>query len=73
MEITKFKKEVPMNCHRCGDAMVLKKFFDYGGYYWGWKCARCGEMNDQIVVQNLPTKEFPQVPKNHTKRVNMVK
>ena len=37
-----------MNCPRCGSSMVLKKFFDYGGHSWGWKCISCGEIIDQI-------------------------
>ncbi len=32
-----------MKCHRCGDTMILKRFCDYGGYDWRWKCPRCGE------------------------------
>jgi len=31
-----------MKCYRCGNAMILKKFYDYGGYFWAWKCGRCG-------------------------------
>lgn len=41
-----------MNCHRCGGTMIFKKFCDYGGYSWGWKCIFCGEIIDQIQ-QNL--------------------
>lgn len=36
-----------MNCHRCGGTMIFKKFFDYGGYSWGWKCIFCEEIIDQ--------------------------
>jgi hypothetical protein len=49
-----------MNCHRCGDTMTLKKFYDYGGYSWGWKCTRCGEIMDHIVMQNYRMKEVAQ-------------
>ena len=37
-----------MNCHRCGGNMILKEFYDYGGYFWGWKCILCGQIIDQI-------------------------
>ena len=37
-----------MNCHRCGTTMIPKRFFDYGGYSFGWKCILCGEIIDQI-------------------------
>ena len=51
--------------------MVLKKFFDYGGYYWGWKCARCGEMNDQMISQALSPKVVPQSQKGQIKGANV--
>ena len=37
-----------MNCHRCGGIMIFKKFCDYGGYSFGWKCIYCGEIIDLI-------------------------
>ena len=37
-----------MKCHRCGSTMIFKKFCDYGGYSFGWKCTLCGEIIDQI-------------------------
>ena len=43
-----------MNCHRCSGTMILKKFYDYGGYSWDWKCTRCGEIMDQRTPQNQP-------------------
>lgn len=45
-----------MKCHRCGEPMILKKFYDYGGYSWSWKCTRCGEIMDQMAPQNQPVK-----------------
>jgi hypothetical protein len=41
-----------MNCPRCDRTMTLKKFYDYGGYAWAWKCVFCGEMIE------LPQKKF---------------
>jgi len=37
-----------MNCHRCDGTMIFKKFCDYGGYSYGWKCIRCGEIIDEV-------------------------
>jgi hypothetical protein len=35
--------------------MTFKKFFDYGGHSWGWECASCKEIIDQIrEVHPLP-------------------
>ena len=45
---TQFIEEVHMNCHRCGGYMILREFYDDGGYFWGWKCILCGEIIDQI-------------------------
>jgi uncharacterized protein YifN (PemK superfamily) len=28
--------------------MIFKKFCDYGGYSFGWKCILCGEIIDEI-------------------------
>ena len=46
-----------MNCPRCGSAMIFKKFFDYGGHFWGWECFFCKEIIDQIQEVRRPTKE----------------
>ncbi len=39
-----------MNCCRCGDIMILKKIFDYGGYSWSWKCTHCGAITDKMPI-----------------------
>jgi len=35
--------------------MTFKKFFDYGGHFWGWECIFCREIVDQAP-------EIPQPP-----------
>ena len=62
-----------MNCHRCADSMILKKLCDYGGYYWGWKCIRCGEIIDQMVLQNQPIEKVPQLEKSQMKGASTVR
>jgi hypothetical protein len=52
MKKTKPAKEDSMNCPRCDRMMILRKFYDYGGYAWAWKCVFCGEMTE------LPQKNF---------------
>jgi len=37
--------------------MIFKKFFDYGGHFWGWECFFCKEIIDQIQEVRRPTKE----------------
>jgi DNA-directed RNA polymerase subunit RPC12/RpoP len=41
-----------MNCPRCGSIMILKKFYDYGGYVWVWKCIFCGEITDLVQEES---------------------
>ncbi|MBN2245106.1 MAG: hypothetical protein JW755_04605 [Candidatus Aminicenantes bacterium] len=38
-----------MNCPLCGSVMIFKKFCDYGGYSYGWKCPRCGDIIDEYI------------------------
>jgi len=53
-----------MDCHRCGGTMILKKFCDYGGYSWGWKCIFCGEIIDQIPENHQSLKIARQQKQN---------
>ncbi len=46
-----------MKCYRCGDIMILKKIFDYGGYSWGWKCTHCGAITEKMGVSDLRMKD----------------
>jgi len=47
--------------------MILKKFYDYGGYSWSWKCTFCGQITDHTVMQNHPMKEVAQLQKSPMK------
>ena len=43
--------------------MILKKFYDYGGYFLGWKCARCGgesphKEETKVMDKNLRSLKF---------------
>jgi hypothetical protein len=37
--------------------MIFKKFCDYGGYSYGWKCILCGEIIDGIPESQQQLKE----------------
>jgi hypothetical protein len=37
--------------------MIFKKFFDYGGYSWGWECFSGKEIIDQTPEIHGPPKE----------------
>lgn len=44
--------EVSLNCHRCGSVMVYEKFYDTHDHFWGWRCILCGEIVDQVILEN---------------------
>ncbi len=42
----------PMRCHRCGGAMTYEKFYGICEHFHGWRCIVCGEIVDQIILEN---------------------
>jgi hypothetical protein len=45
-----------MKCHRCGSVMVYERFYGPYEYFLGWRCIQCGEIIDQVILENR--KEF---------------
>ena len=43
-----------MKCHRCSGVMVYEKFYGNCDCFWGWRCIFCGEIVDQIILENRP-------------------
>jgi hypothetical protein len=41
-----------MECQRCNGFMVHEKFYGPGDPFWGWKCIRCGEIIDPLILDN---------------------
>lgn len=41
-----------MKCHRCGSAMVYERFYGSDGHFLGWRCIQCGEIIDQLILEN---------------------
>ncbi len=41
-----------MNCPRCKSKMHYEKFYAVQGTFWGWKCVICGEIVDQVILEN---------------------
>ena len=41
-----------MKCHRCGGVMVYEKFYGSCEEFFGWRCVLCGEIVDQIILEN---------------------
>jgi len=41
-----------MKCLRCSSVMIYDKFYGPHEYFWGWKCVICGEIVDQVILEN---------------------
>ncbi len=45
-----------MKCHRCGSVMVYERFYGPDEHFLGWRCILCGEIIDQVIVENRRSK-----------------
>ncbi|MGA2516750.1 MAG: hypothetical protein ABSG44_09380 [Thermodesulfobacteriota bacterium] len=41
-----------MNCNRCGGLMAYEKFYSPVEDFFGWRCISCGEIVDQVILEN---------------------
>ncbi len=41
-----------MKCHRCNGMMIFEKFYGDSEYFLGWRCITCGEIVDQVILEN---------------------
>jgi hypothetical protein len=41
-----------MKCHRCGSVMVYERFYGPDEHFFGWRCILCGEIIDQVILEN---------------------
>jgi hypothetical protein len=41
-----------MRCHRCQGSMIQERFYGPGDPFWGWKCIACGEIWDEVILEN---------------------
>ena len=44
-----------MKCNRCGSAMVYERFYGPDEHFLGWRCLLCGEIVDQLILENRRT------------------
>lgn len=51
-----------MKCLRCNSVMIYDKFFGPHEHFWGWKCVICGEIVDQVILENRQLIRMGQVP-----------
>jgi hypothetical protein len=41
-----------MKYHRCGRVMVYERFYGLREHFVGGKCIQCGEIMDQVILEN---------------------
>ncbi len=41
-----------MKCLRCGCIMAYEKFYGEAEDFEGWRCICCGEIVDQVILNN---------------------
>jgi hypothetical protein len=41
-----------MKCYRCGSVMVIERFYGPGENFLGWRCIQCGEILDEVILEN---------------------
>ena len=44
-----------MKCNRCGSVMVYERFYGPDEHFLGWRCILCGEIVDQLILENRKT------------------
>ena len=52
LKASKSNPDGPIRCLRCEGAMVHEKFYGLHEHFWGWRCVCCGEIVDQVVLEN---------------------
>ncbi|MBP1698768.1 MAG: hypothetical protein H6Q41_3956 [Deltaproteobacteria bacterium] len=45
-------EEAQMNCPRCQGVMAFEKFYGPHENFFGWRCIYCGEIVDQVILDN---------------------
>jgi hypothetical protein len=57
-----------MKCLRCDGVMIYDKFYGSFEYFWGWKCVICGEIVDQVILENRELTRRGQVPNTRNRK-----
>jgi len=52
LKVNQNNPDPAMKCHRCEGVMVHQKFYGPHEHFWGWRCISCGEIVDQIILEN---------------------
>jgi hypothetical protein len=57
-----------MKCNRCGSVMAYEEFFGDQERFWGWRCIFCGEIVDDMILENRQWLRKGVVPDNKKTR-----
>ena len=41
-----------MKCIRCQAEMSYERFYYHYDNFWGWRCIFCGEIIDEVIIEN---------------------
>ena len=52
LKVHSYKEESVMRCHRCNGIMIYEKFYGDCEHFFGWRCVVCGEIVDQVILEN---------------------
>ena len=44
------KKKHRIKCQRCKGGMAFEKFYGLNDVFFGWHCARCGNIIDPVIL-----------------------
>jgi hypothetical protein len=55
-------------CDRCGSVMVYEQFTGQQERFWGWRCIFCGEIVDDLILENRRWLKMGVVPDNKKTR-----
>ena len=58
-----------MKCYRCSKSMVYEKFFGNQEHLGGWRCIFCGEIVDDVILENRQWLRKDIVPDNKKTRI----
>jgi len=48
--------------------MIFDKFYGPFEHFWGWKCVICGEIVDQVILENRELMIMGQVPNTRSRK-----
>jgi hypothetical protein len=63
------KENVLMKCLRCNSVMIYDKFYGHYEYFWGWKCVICGEIVDQVILENRELIRMGRLPNTRYRKM----